>query len=102
MHKNPIAVKTIVSTKLADKMGEHYGVQVINVLTGFNISGNRSLLWRKKAKRTVSSSVSRKAMLSGGHACARQGRGGGLDADCGDGLLFKHKGMSLWMPQFVV
>ena len=41
MPKNPIAVKTIVSTAIADKIGANYGVNVINVLTGFKFIGEQ-------------------------------------------------------------
>lgn len=41
MPKNPIAVKTIVSTDLAKKIGEVYGVEVIEVLTGFKFIGEQ-------------------------------------------------------------
>ncbi|ANK59973.1 phosphoglucomutase [Loigolactobacillus backii] len=33
--KNAVAIKSIVSTELATKIAEHYGVEMINVLTGF-------------------------------------------------------------------
>jgi phosphoglucomutase len=41
MPKNPIAVKTIVSTDIAKKIGEAYGVEVIEVLTGFKFIGEQ-------------------------------------------------------------
>lgn len=39
MPENPIFVKTIVTTDLAEKIATHYGVQTINVLTGFKYIG---------------------------------------------------------------
>lgn len=39
MPEKPFAVKTIVSTKLADAIGKNYGVEVRNVLTGFKYIG---------------------------------------------------------------
>lgn len=39
MPGNPIFVKTIVTTDLAEKIATHYGVQTINVLTGFKYIG---------------------------------------------------------------
>ena len=36
MPKNPVAVKSIVSTPLADAVAEHYGVELRSVLTGLN------------------------------------------------------------------
>ncbi|MDO4619659.1 MAG: phospho-sugar mutase [Lachnospiraceae bacterium] len=41
MPKNPVAVKSIVSTPLADKVAEHYGVELRNVLTGFKWIGDQ-------------------------------------------------------------
>ena len=41
MPKNPIVVKTIVSTDLINIMAKKYGVQVIDVLTGFKFIGEQ-------------------------------------------------------------
>jgi len=41
MPKNPIAVKTIVSTAIVDKIGKNYGVEIIDVLTGFKFIGEQ-------------------------------------------------------------
>ena len=41
MPKNPVMVKSIVSTPLADKVAEHYGVECRNVLTGFKWIGDQ-------------------------------------------------------------
>lgn len=38
MPKNPVFIKTIVTMDLAEKIAKHYGVQTINVLTGFKFS----------------------------------------------------------------
>lgn len=48
MPENPVTVKTIVSTALADKIAEDYGVEVINVLTGFKFIGEQIGLLEKK------------------------------------------------------
>lgn len=39
MPNNPVFIKTIVTMDLAEKIAEHYGVQTINVLTGFKFIG---------------------------------------------------------------
>lgn len=39
MPKNPIAVKTIVTTPMAEKIANSYGVEMKNVLTGFKFIG---------------------------------------------------------------
>ncbi len=41
MPKNPVAVKSLVSTPLADAVAEHYGVEMRNVLTGFKWIGDQ-------------------------------------------------------------
>lgn len=39
MPDHPVFIKTIVTMDLAEKIAEHYGVQTINVLTGFKFIG---------------------------------------------------------------
>ncbi len=41
MPTNPILVKTIVTTDLAEAIAKHYEVQVVNVLTGFKFIGEQ-------------------------------------------------------------
>ncbi len=41
MPKNPIAVKTIVSTEVCQKIADAYGCELINVLTGFKFIGEQ-------------------------------------------------------------
>ena len=41
MPENPVAVMSIVSTPLADKVAEHYGVDLRHVLTGFKWIGDQ-------------------------------------------------------------
>ena len=41
MPKNPVAVKSIVSTPLADLVAKHYGVELRNTLTGFKWIGDQ-------------------------------------------------------------
>ncbi len=41
MPKNPVAVMSIVSTPLADKVAQHYGVELRHVLTGFKWIGDQ-------------------------------------------------------------
>ncbi|MCI8501585.1 MAG: phospho-sugar mutase [Oscillospiraceae bacterium] len=50
MPEKPIAVKTIVSTKLADKIAADYGVELINVLTGFKYIGEQIGLLEEKGE----------------------------------------------------
>ncbi|WP_022764546.1 phospho-sugar mutase [Butyrivibrio sp. XPD2006] len=41
MPKNPVMVKTIVTSDLGEKIADHYGVKTINVLTGFKFIGEQ-------------------------------------------------------------
>lgn len=41
MPKNPIAVKTIVTTDICNKIAEAYGVEILEVLTGFKFIGEQ-------------------------------------------------------------
>lgn len=46
--KNPIVVKSIVSSSLINLMGEKFGVKVVDVLTGFKWIGEQLLLLEEK------------------------------------------------------
>lgn len=48
--QNPIAVKSIVTTALAERVAESYGVQMINVLTGFKYIGEQIRLLEEKGE----------------------------------------------------
>lgn len=50
MPTEPVLIKTIVTTDLADKIAEHYGVRIINVLTGFKFIGEQIGLLEKQGK----------------------------------------------------
>ncbi|HWQ78853.1 MAG TPA: phospho-sugar mutase [Anaerovoracaceae bacterium] len=41
MPKNPLAIKTIVTSKMAEQVAKHYGVTMIDVLTGFKFIGEQ-------------------------------------------------------------
>ena len=41
MPDNPVFIKTIVTMDLAERIAEHYGVETINVLTGFKFIGEQ-------------------------------------------------------------
>ncbi|MBQ2080869.1 MAG: hypothetical protein II461_03780, partial [Treponema sp.] len=47
MPKNPVAVKTIVSTDIVNKMAAEYGVELREVLTGFKFIGEQIGLLEK-------------------------------------------------------
>lgn len=50
MPKDPVFVKTIVTTDMAKAIADHYGVQMLEVLTGFKFIGEQILLLEQKGK----------------------------------------------------
>ena len=50
MPKHPVAVKTIVTTPMAAKVAAHYGVDLIDVLTGFKFIGEQIGRLEKKGE----------------------------------------------------
>lgn len=46
--KDPVAVKTIVTTELTRKIAEHYGCKLIDVLTGFKFIGEQIAILEEK------------------------------------------------------
>ncbi len=50
MPENPIAVKTIVTTDIVNSIGKEYGVEIIDVLTGFKFIGEQIGLLEKKGE----------------------------------------------------
>ena len=50
MPENPITVKTIVTTDIINKIAEDYGVEVIEVLTGFKFIGEQIGILEKKGE----------------------------------------------------
>ena len=51
MPARPVMVKSIVSTMMADAVAAHYGVQPINVLTGFKYIGEQIHLLEEKGEK---------------------------------------------------
>lgn len=47
---DPVIIKTIVTTDMAEQIAAHYGVRVINVLTGFKYIGEQIGLLEKQGK----------------------------------------------------
>ena len=50
MPKDPIAIKTIVTTDMAKAIAKHYGVNIIEVLTGFKFIGEQILFLEEKGQ----------------------------------------------------
>ncbi len=51
MPKDPVAVMSIVSTPLADRVAEHYGVELRHVLTGFKWIGDQIAKLEEKGEQ---------------------------------------------------
>ncbi len=51
MPEKPIAVKTIVTTDMVNAIGKEYGVEIIDVLTGFKFIGEQILLLEQKGEQ---------------------------------------------------
>ena len=47
---DPVIIKTIVTTDMAEQIASHYGVRVINVLTGFKYIGEQIGVLEKRGK----------------------------------------------------
>lgn len=50
MPARPVAVKTIVTTPMAARIAEHYGIELIDVLTGFKFIGEQIGLLEKRGE----------------------------------------------------
>lgn len=48
--ENPVAVKTIVTTEICQKIADNYGCKLINVLTGFKFIGEQIALLEEKGE----------------------------------------------------
>lgn len=69
MPENPVAVKTIVTTDIVNYIGEEYGVDIINVLTGFKFIGEQIGMLEAKGeeKRYIFGFEESYGYLSGGY-----------------------------------
>jgi len=69
MPENPIVVKTIVTTNIIDAIAKEYGVEVIDVLTGFKFIGEQIGFLEKKGeeKRYIFGFEESYGYLSGGY-----------------------------------
>jgi len=50
MPKEPVVIKTIVTTDMVEQIASHYGVRTVNVLTGFKYIGEQIGLLEKQGK----------------------------------------------------
>lgn len=96
MPKDPVAVKTIVTTDMAKVIAGHYGVEIKEVLTGFKFIGEQILYLERQGKENsyIFGFEESYGYLSGGYV---------RDKDAVDGtfmivemfVYYKNKGISL-------
>ncbi len=96
MPQDPVAVTTIVSTKMIDKIAADYGVEVRRVLTGFKFIGEQIgfLEAAGEADRYVFGFEESYGYLSGSHVRDKDGVNGSL-LICEMFAHYKAKGQSL-------
>ena len=96
MPKNPVAVKSIVSTPLADAVAEHYGVELRSVLTGFKWIGREILKSEQSGEGTYLFGFEESyGCLIGTHARDKDGIVASM-ALCEAAAYYKKRGMTLW------
>jgi len=95
MPERPVAVKSIVSTKLADAVAAEYGVEMRNVMTGFRyIGGVIDELDKAGGERFILGFEESCGYLSGGYVRDKDG----VDASmlvCEMAAYYKRRGMTL-------
>lgn len=96
MPKNPILIKTIVTTELSKKIADHYGVQVVDVLTGFKFIGEQIgfLEADGEAERFILGFEESYGYLTGGYVRDKDGVNGSLMI-CEMCAYYKKKGLTL-------
>lgn len=69
MPERPVAIRTIVSTRMVDRIAEHHGVKMITTLTGFKFIGEQIGLLEKdgEAHRFIFGFEESVGYLSGSH-----------------------------------
>lgn len=78
--EHPVMVKTIVTTDMAEQIASHYGVQTINVLTGFKYIGEQIGLLEKSGQeqRYIFGMEESYGYLTGTYARDKDGVGAAL------------------------
>ena len=96
MPEKPVAVKTIVTTEMAQSIADEYGVELINVLTGFKFIGEQIGLLEKKGEveRYVFGFEESYGYLSGTHAKDKDAVNASM-LICEMAAYYKIKGMTL-------
>lgn len=96
MPKEPIMIKTIVTTDMAKKIAENYGVKVIDVLTGFKFIGEQIGFLQQKGEeeRYIFGFEESYGYLTGGYVRDKDAVNASLMI-CEMFAYYKHQGSSL-------
>ena len=96
MPEDPVAVKTIVTIDMAERIAEHYGVKVINVLTGFKFIGEQIKLFEQNHTYEYEFGFEESyGCLVGTHARDKDAIVAVM-ALCEAAAFYKSKGITLW------
>lgn len=96
MPKDPVAIKTIVTTEMVAKIAQKYGVELINVLTGFKFIGEQILWLEEKGEddRYIFGFEESYGYLTGSYVRDKDGVDASLMV-CEMFAYYKGKGLSL-------
>ena len=94
--KNGVLIKTIVSTNMADAITKEYGVELIEVLTGFKYIGEQMRLFEKKGdKKYIYGFEESYGNLYGDHARDKDAVAAVMML-CEAAAYYNNKGITLW------
>lgn len=89
-------IKSIVSTNMADAIAEHYGIELVEVLTGFKFIGGKILEFEKTGKGTYLFGMEESyGCLTGTYARDKDAVVASM-ALCEAAAYYKTKNMTLW------
>lgn len=89
-------VKSIVTSNMADAVAEHYGIELIEVLTGFKFIGQKILQFEQEGKGTYLFGLEESyGCLTGTYARDKDAVVASM-ALCEAAAYYKTKGMTLW------
>lgn len=96
MPADPVLIKTIVTTDLADRIADHYGIKTINVLTGYKFIGEQIGILEKQGRKSdfVFSFEESDGYLSGTYVRDKDGVNGSCLV-CEMYAYYKEKNVSL-------
>ena len=97
MPKNPLLVKTIVTTDMAERIASHYGVETKNMLTGFKFIGEQIGVLEAKGQRErfIFGFEESYGYLSGSYVRDKDAVNGAF-LICEMFSYYKTKGIGLW------